>query len=486
MKKLRWIVLILLVAFVNVNVTAQEVTYAPYEKFDLQSGDFSIIGKVGDRIYTYRGERDGCYMDAYNDSMEKIATVLLDFFPTKIYQTRFINYKDKIVVLYQAAESGKVVQYAALLDQTGRLLKGPIQLTSVKTRVFGGNRNYFSSAVSDDKKQILVYEVNERGEELRFSGIWLDDDLSIVEKGSAYYKADNDIEHSDGIIDNQGNFYLPTYTPVGGRNYADGFWLLSISKGGKSFAVKELPLNNLYATSVYLKLDFANSHIYTAGFYSSKKNGNYEGIIYAYYDLADSSWHQQKQLAFDQQLQNATGERNRRAAFNNYKVKDMIIKKDGGFVLIAEDFFVTTRVNNAGFGSYYYSYYYSPFMEQSIREYNYNDIFAISYDGDGKQDWHSFIRKNQYSQEDGGIFSSYALINTGGSLGFLFNDFNTRLSRIQLATIDANGKVDMRSLAAGSKTDPDWLPRSAKQIGLRSIIVPCLRKREITFAKIVF
>jgi hypothetical protein len=163
----------------------------------------------------------------------------------------------------------------------------------------------------------------------------------------------------------------------------------------------------------------------------------------------------------------------------------MIIKKDGGFVLVSEDFYITTRSGNAQWGGYY-STYNMPFNAPSIREYNYEDILALSYDADGNNEWHAFVRKSQYSQEDGGVFSSYALVNTGGALGFLFNDFNSRASRIQFATIDGTGKQDIRSLSSGDGSSPDWLPRTGKQIGVREVIVPCLRKRQISFAKVIF
>ncbi|MBS1588861.1 MAG: hypothetical protein JST52_04540 [Bacteroidetes bacterium] len=486
MNRLKWLVgvLLLLIAF---RAEAQEVLYAPYEKFDLNNGDFSVVGKVGLRTYVYRSAADGFFLEAYNDSMEKLATIMLDFFPRKIYETRFINYSDKIIVLYQAIETGKVVQYAALLDDRGRLLKGPIQLTSAKTGIWGPSRNYFSSAVSDNKKEILVYGLEEHGRTLNFSGIWLDDDLSNLQRGSATFEADNDVSHGEGIVDNEGRFFLPTFTPNGSRNYADQVWLLSLNKAARRFFIKELPLNDRYAASVFMKLDNVNNKLYTGGFYSDKKNGNYQGVLFAYYDLADSSWHNQKLIPFDEPLRMATGERNLKRAFNDYQVKQMIIKKDGGFVLISEDFYITTRtVTPGGWGGFYYSYYYSPYMSQTIREYNYNDILAISYDADGVRQWHSFVRKNQYSQEDGGIFSSYGLLNSGSSLAFLFNDFNTRSSRIQLATVDGQGKVEMQSLAAGTSNDPDWLPRSAKQVALRELIIPCLRKKQITFAKVIF
>ena len=481
----KWLILWVL-AILAIEAQAQQVIYTPYEKFDIRSGDFSVVGRIGERIYTYRSSSEGYFLDAYNDSMEKSATVMLDFFPPKIYETRFVTYTDKIIVLFQAVETGKVTQYAALLDATGRLLRGPIQLTSAKTGIFGPSRDHFSSAVSDDKKEILVYGINRRGRDLQFTGIWFDDQLEVLTRSNATFTAENDLAHGEGILDNNGNFYLPVYTPSGTRNYADQVWLLTLMRGSRRFLARELPLNDIYATSFYLKLDNVNSRIYAGGFYSDRRNGNYEGVLYAHYDLQDSAWHNRRNLAFDDALRNATGERNRRKAFNDYQVKHMIVKKDGGFVLISEDFVVTSRATAPGWGGYYYSYYYSPFMNQTVREYNYDDLFVISYDGSGNKDWHAFVRKSQYSQEDGGIFSSFGLINTGGSLGFLFNDFNSQASRIQLATVDGVGKVDMRSLAAGTPSDPDWLPRSGKQISLREVVVPCLRRRQISFAKIVF
>lgn len=488
MKLFRHIGFLLLLAASCTRLNAQEVVYSPYEKFDLRNGDFSVIGKVGDYNYTYRASNEGFFLDAYNDSMEKMATVVLDFFPKKIYETRFINYPDKIMALYQAVESNRVVQYAALLDATGRLIKNPIKISEAKTSIFGPTKKYFSSAVSDDKTQIFVYAANDNRNTIELNGVWLDDGLtSIQTRAHASFSADYDVAHDEGLLDNNGNFYLPLTTPSGNKNFTDRVVILNLAKGAKRFKANELALDGKFAASTFMKLDNYNNRVYIGGFYSERKAGNFEGVLFAYYDIADSGFHNQKMIPFDGQLRVATGERSKKRAFNDYVIRQMIIKKDGGFVLVSEDFFVTTRNTNPGFGGYYSGYYYGGgFGNQIIREYNYNDIFTLSYDGQGNKEWHAFVRKNQYSQEDGGVFSSYAIMNTGGSIGFLFNDFNTSKSRIQFATVDASGSVEMRSLAAGSSNDPDWLPRSGKQVGLRAMIIPCLRKRQISFAKIIF
>jgi hypothetical protein len=321
---------------------------------------------------------------------------------------------------------------------------------------------------------------------MQFTGVWLDAELNVVGRTHSSFTAENDIENGEGIIDDKGNFFLPTYTPAGAKNYADQLWLLMLPKLSNRFIPKEFPLKDKYVANSYMKMDNANSRIYLAGFYSDKKNGSYDGVIYAAYDINDSSFVNNRIIPFDERIRTATGERNKKRAFDNYQTKQIIVKKDGGFVLISEDVTIAYRNNSPGWGGYYSSYYYSPMMTQTVKEYFYNDVFTLSYNGEGVNEWYAFVRKNQYSQEDGGIFSSYALINTGGMLGFLFNDFNTNRSKIQFATLDAAGKVEMRSLAAGTSTDPDWLPRSAKQTGVREMIVPCLRRKQICFAKIVF
>ena len=125
-------------------------------------------------------------------------------------------------------------------------------------------------------------------------------------------------------------------------------------------------------------------------------------------------------------------------------------------------------------------------MTTMIHEYHYNDIMALSYDKDGARNWSSFIPKEQYSQEDNGLFSSYALLNTGGTIAFLFNDFNVAHSRIQLATLAPDGKTEIHSFTAEGNDYPDWMPRNAKQVAGRVLVVPCLHKKQMCFARVMF
>lgn len=466
--------------------SAQGIQYSSFEKFDLRSGDYSVVGKVGGSIYTYRSSSEGYFLDAWNDSMGRMATIVLDFFPPKIYETRFVAYPDKIIVLFQASERGKITQYAALLDATGRLQGKVLQLAEAKTGFFGPSGNYFSSAVSEDKRFIAVYAANAKGSELSIASTLLDNNLNIVQRSERTYSGEASISTQPALLDNSGSLYLPVTTNTGSRDYDDGIWLLTMPKGNAQMIVTELPLGSSFGSGLYFKMDNATRRIYAGGFYSAKKSGNYDGIIFAQFNADSASAVTAHRIPLDENLREASGGRSRRKAFNDYQTRQLIIRNDGGFVLVAEDYYMNIR--SGGVGPYgYYTSYYSPFVgAQNIREYHYGDILALAYNGAGKREWSSFVRKDQYSQEDAGVFSSYSFINTGGSLGFLFNNYDSRRSRIILAVIDAEGKIDMHPLDAGGLQDPDWLPRSGRQISAHELIVPCLRRRQICFAKVVF
>src|SRR4051812_775770 len=107
MNYIRPFLIILLLISINRQGFSQDVTYSPYDKFDFRNDDYSVVGMVGQSLFTFRNTAEGAMLEAFDDSMNKKATVMLDFFPPKIYETRFIAYPDKIIVLYQALEGNK-------------------------------------------------------------------------------------------------------------------------------------------------------------------------------------------------------------------------------------------------------------------------------------------------------------------------------------------------------------------------------------------
>lgn len=486
MKRIVFYYCTIILLFVSSVLSAQTVLYSDYESYDTRNSDMAIVGKVNGVLYTYRSSGTDYFLDAYDDQMHKQATVVLDFFPQKIYGIRFIPLEQSILVLYQEQAGTKIIQYAAMLDAKGLLQKMPVKIDEQRISFFGAsNKTFFSSAISENKQHLLIYSARPHNTKLRFAGYWIDvASMKLIKRIKANYEADQMLSIGAGLMSNKGQFYLPMYTLIGNRDYSDEYALLRLQMDDLNFKKYELDIADKYLAHPFQKIDQINNQIHFASFYSSQKNGNNEGLAAASFDMDSSRFVLGRFIPFEQSLKNETRAHRGDRALNDYKINQLIIKNDGGFVVAAEESFVVVR-NNYMPGMGFYSFYYTPIISQAIHEFHFNAILVLSYNANGINEWHTFLRKEQYSQEDGGLFSSYAILNSGGGLGFLFNDFNARRSRIQLASLSSDGKLSMGFMDKGANDDPDWLPKLGKQVDNREIVVPCLHKRQICFAKIV-
>lgn len=482
----RFLIVLFLLLMMGPASIAQRVLYSDFSDFDLRNGTVAVIGKLNGNLFTFRSLGKEYFLETYNDSMDHLATIVLDFFPDKVSNIRFINYGDRMLVLYQQQSGTRITQYAAMLDSKGILQKAPLKVDENRAGFFGSSENdFFSSAVSENKEQLIIYRADTKGKQLHFDACWLDvSKMKVAKRLSLKYKGGNLINCGQALLNNQGDFFLPVYTIIGSRSYSDEYTMLTIRSGESVFRFTPLDLQGHFLEYPFQKINNQNGSIYLASFYSDEKNGNNEGVAAATFDMQSLAFKDNAIIPFADQMRGDTKGKRRERAFNQFRINQLIIKNDGGFLVAAEEYYVTTQSTYMpGLG--FYSYYYSPVMSQTIREYHYNDILVLSYDAAKKEQWHTFLRKEQYSQEDDGIFSSYTLLNTGGGLGFLFNDFDARRSRIQLSSLQADGSVQVGFMDSGAADDPDWLPREGRQVDSREVVIPCLRRKQICFAKIV-
>jgi len=463
---------------------AQDLFYSKSEKFSFQNSDFSVVGWSGERLYTYRASKEGYFLNGYNDSMSLVAKVNLDFFPQKIYDTKFFNYPDHILVFFQAIQNNEVVQYAALLDQNGMLQGRPKSLGSAKTGWFANKKEYFSYSISEDKSKIMILGWGSKNN--AFSTILLDNQLNVLARSTQKLKKDNNQSFHQSLLTNSGDLYLTTFLEKGSKGYSDEMSVFLLSADAKSLKQTALPLKDVYLSGLFSKVNLNNSELYSAAYYSDKKNGNLLGLMYAVFNPENNSFSIYKKIPFDAELKNAAEGKNKKKVFNNFEVRQIILKNDGGFLLTSENAYITTRSSYpTGYG-FYSSYYYAPFGNSSIREFIYGDILSMDFDAQGNRLWYSFIRKEQYSQEDNGIFSSYAFMNSGAQIAFLFNNYSSRNSMLNIGVIDQTGKAEISRLNTGDIKTGDWIPRYAKQTDIKEWVIPILNGNNLSFVRLAF
>lgn len=471
-----------LLLFIGKPSWGQDLFYSKEEQFNFQQGKYRLVGSSGSNIYTFLETDKDYFLYAYNDSMALTAKIALDFLPQRILDIQFINYPHQIVTLFQAEARNYIIQYVALIDDKGLLAQEPMAIDSVRSSWFGNNKGFFKFQLSSNKSKIMIYAQNKG--KLRTSLISHDGQLI---RNRSYNMSTRGMEEGSTALTNQGDFYFLAQKAVGVKKYFNEANLFLIDGQEGLLNRRKLPLRkNTFISGAKSKLNLQNNQLLIAGFHSESKNGNIQGICHLTYDPAQANFSALQKTSFPQELLQASIEKNKKKAFNNEQVQELILKNDGGFLVVAEKAYVTRQTAMApGWG--YYSWYYSPaYANRSIYEYHYKDLLLMDFDANQDLSWQRLIPKDQYSQDDQGIFSSFGFLNTGATLLFIYNDFNNRRNEIKVAALSPNQELQIQALNVGNIGSGDWIPRKAKSLSAKSCLVPVLNRNLISFVKINF
>ena len=185
-------------------------------------------------------------------------------------------------------------------------------------------------------------------------------------------------------------------------------------------------------------MDNYNKRYLLSAFFYKQKRGNIDGLLTVIWDKTSDTKYKEVVTIFNDDLRAMakSSESNEKMAFNDYFIKRIVPKKDGGYLLISEVEYTTTRgssysrsdylygpMNPADFYSPYYNPYspYSPYYRygggQATR-YNAENIMILSFDKNSNLEWSNVIPKSQFD-DDGMNQISYQTMNTGGNFIFI-------------------------------------------------------------------
>ncbi len=486
---------------------SQQITYSLPESDDTRSLDFDIIGKIKGNFLVYKHVRSNYGIAIYDNAMKLKDRVDLDFLPDRTMNVDFVAYPDFAYIIYQYQKRNILHCMAASIDGNGKILKEPFEVDTTYISFFSDNKIY-NTINSEDKSKIMIYKIKKKNDKFNFTTLLLNDSLQLLHKSriETPYEDRKDI-FSDFFVDNAGNFVFTKGTKLSSRDYLQKLMLVTKGPQQDDFTLHELNLSGNFLDEIKLKVDNVNKQYLINSLYYPRKNGNVEGLYTAVWDKGNDTLVSQNFAQLNDSIRNlAKADGGTRFAFNNYFIRDVILKKDGGFILTAEDHSTQSRGNPwnrydylYGYPSFspYDSYYlYSPssywysgrfrnYYGGSQVRYYYENIVVLDLDNTGQLVWSNVVHKSQYD-DDNDNYLSYNIMLTGGQLHFLFNELERRNQLISDQTVSADGKITrnppLRSLDRGY----EFMPRYAKQVSSYQIIVPCTYRNYICFAKIEY
>ncbi len=463
---------------------AQNTFISAEEKFNFQNDNFDLIGRIGDKIYAYQSTSKGYFLKAYNDSMRLVSIVALDFFPKKIEEAQFFISNNNILAFFNAEESGSFIQYAALLDDKARLITKPKAVDSSRKSWLGERSNVWVITASSDKSKYSIVKLRNNSVVRDVSVKLLDDKLNTISKRNMVLHNEAQLQFRQIELANNGIVFLlaETNNRYASKDVNVALFSLDLEKG---VAQKKLVnVDDAHATGTHIKLDRKTDVCYLAGFLSEKKASSIGSVFYGVYDSETKDAIQLYITPFSDLIRKEAMASNKRKPFDNYTIEDIIIKNNGGIIAIAEANSIVTRSNYSnGYGNFYSPFYSIP-MDAGTIEYRYGDLMILDLDNNGKQGWHSFVHKEQVTQDDGGAFSSYGMLNSGGSLVFIFNDYLRANSGVQMAAIDIDGALQMQRI--DTQDNLSIIARLAQQTGSREMVMPYVKRGSMGLLRLAF
>jgi hypothetical protein len=496
-------VLLLLTGFC---ASSQKIIYSEPEKEDTRRLDFEIIGKINGNFLIYKNIRNSHWISIMDNDMKQINKVDQDYLPDNdnVINVDFFPYSDFCYMIYQYRKRNIIHCVAAKIDGEGKKIGDLIELDTTQVN-FGADSKIYSVLTSEDKNKLMVFKINSKNKKLYMITTMLyDENLILLKKSRLSMPMDDRDDYlSEFQLDNAGDLVFTKFARVNNENIGTASMVIKYANVD-SFSMYKIGLDKTLLDEVRIKPDNYNKRYFITSFYYKQRRGNVDGFYFYIWDKQSQKPLVEDTVVFSEELRREVrGNASLRGAFNDHFIRNIFTRKDGGFIISSESFYTTSRGStwnrwNYMYGSpflrsydyYYYSPYYNSYWwnrwgdNQAVR-YQAENIAILSFNNTGKREWSVVITKDQFDDQSDDMLS-YQVMNTGGELHFLFNQLEKRVQLLNDFSLEPDGKIRRNPTLKNLDKGYDFMPKYAKQVSSRQMIIPCLTRNYICFAKIEY
>lgn len=418
----------------------------------------------------------------YTDDMKLSWTKVIEPFQKnyKAEAVLFVGDHPMVVCNYIDTDTKQYKLFAQSMNNKGEYSSGIQQIATVSFQR-KGDINEMDYMLSKDRHKVaLIQRWIKNGVESQFYNVAVMNDKLAVEWNKLIEIPLNEKAYrmSNTTLTNEGDFVL-----MGERNIKvtgkprQYYTIMSYNHSKDSLFDTDISFEGKQLTGATFTFDNLNKRAVVAGFYSDKTNYSSAGIFFSAVNLSNGEIHSSGIQPFAAQFLNRfLGEKkidNRE--LTNYFMDKLILRNDGGAVLVAENYYTTT--------SSYYDYFTRSYITRV--NYHYNNVLVVSVNVNGTIDWPQLVNKTQTSTDDNGFYSSYSSLPYQDKIYFVYNDLSGRRNRVQTPYVTNKGEFHNNTLLTESD-EAVLVPKAAKQVDENTVIMPAERKGKLCFVKISF
>ena len=482
---------------------AQAITYSKPERDDLLLGattivpsplikGFEIIGNVNGNLLIYKNIRYKHLIAVYDNQMKLKSNASLDFLPSTIRSVDFVDCAQRVYVIYQFQKRNIFYCMAAGIDENGKTIEEPFQLDTTHIK-FSADVKLYHITASEDKSKIIVYKLYKgdvfTGNHLYdFTTLLFNDSLQLIHKShiQSLFETENDL-FSDFLVDDEGNFVFTKGSKLYPTDVFNKLMLVTKAPTEDHFNMHVLDLSGNLLDPIELRVDNVNQQYVINALYFKKIHSNKEGPYSAVWSKRMNAVIASNFFSFaDAVTDKAASQRAATNALDGFYLRDVILTKDGGFIVTAEDLETpAARILPWDLRDdpilYSSSYIFSSF--RMLASAYWKNMIIFYFDSKAHLRWTNEIVKSQYA---GVTFPSFAVINTASKIHFLYNESEKQTQIMNEQTLAGDGalsdKVPLRNLDFKYR----MISRLAQQVNSHEIVFPCVYRHYICFAKIEY
>jgi hypothetical protein len=482
---------------------AQHILYTEPEQDDTRKTDFEIIGRVSGNILIFKNNRTTSVISIYNTDMKLTQRISLPFLPEKYTNIDFVQYPDFFYLLCEYQKKNIVHLTAYKMDGQAQTMGEPVEMDT--TQVSGSNNGkIYTNTTSEDKQWLMALKINTKNPKTyTFTTFLFNKNLELQDRHRISMLVQ---DHADMFtnfeLDNEGQLVFTRFARTGSGEYLTHVSFVIKGPVADTFAIRDVGASDRILDELKLKVDNFNKRYLLSAFYYTQRKGNIEGLYTVIWDKTSDSKLKESITIFNEDLRSLakSSESNMKMAFNDYFMKKIVAKKDGGYLIIAESEFTTSRGSAFSRSDYlygpmspidYYSPYYNPYSPYNrygmgtVNRYSAESILVLSFDKNNNMEWSNVIPKSQFDDESSALLS-YQTMNTGGELHFLYNQVDKRTMLLMDQSISADGKITRLPTFHNLDRGYTFMPRVGKQVSSNQIVIPCQYRNYLCFAKIDF
>lgn len=507
MKRLKLIICLVIPIVFSSTLYAQKIVYSTTHNEPANDVNFEILGKIGSNYIVFKNINWRNLFQVFDQDMKEISNERIKFLPEKLINADFVSYPDHFIMIYQYKRNGILYCDAVDMDANANPIGDILTVDTTRIGMQSGS-DVYSTIYSEDKSNILVYKMHEKNNKVNIVTKRFSAKLRLLDSTRSVIAFDDRREiYSPFQLANDGTIFFTKETKEGNRENIAQLEVVTSKPASNTFVAVPINLQKKYIDGVQIKIDnLNNNYLINSFYYSEKRGGAVEGLFSAIMNRDTDSVKVVFNILNDNLRQALAGSGNFRNAFDNLFLRNTLVKRNGSYVLVAEEFSSQSMGNPNSWNrwdylygnpySYYNDYYYwnSPYYRYNrfdnyntnrSTRYFYNNIFVLSLDSALNIEWGNVILKNQSNDNDDS-YLSFGLMNSGPELNFLYIEKERNAQIVSNQSVSTYGKLYRYPTLKTRESGYQFMPRLAKQVGQRRLIVPVVKRGNLGFAKLDF